>query len=919
MKRTSGRIGVGLVLVSTLIGACLTEQEKGDVPAAVAQPEAAFSGPRDAKDIVLAVRTQLERAFGKKIMTLPGLNTPRPVVDSFDVVGANAINTIEFLWMNGVKGEGAKLATKVALPARADGAFQLRDASSGVSIAVALIGAAPAAREDANGYVVYRSGYVNGAHILHRPTERGTEDYVFFPDKLPETPELRYEISLGEDVAGLRFVENTLEMLDAKGAPRLRMAPPYAVDGDARRLALNVAIEGCAYDSSPDLPWDRPVVAPGATHCTVRLSWDPNVRAPLTIDPAWANTGDLSVPRLNATTSEMAAAKSRVIVVGGDPGDPTQAYKTTEVYDEFSGTWAMFKSMTEPRTQHGMVPFSVQNISGLVVTGGKNNNGVIAGTERLDLGMSAGGWQKFGMTGLTSARAMHTTTTIDNNRILVTGGIDNAGNPLNTVEVYYLLQNVWQQNPTGLSSPRIGHTANLGKNGAVVVIAGGTASSSAALNSLDYCDGTLDTPNCFALPGTLMSPRAFHKTIREVVAAGNTGIRLYFIGGQSGTAKVASVEVFDTVNKVFLPPTGALTHARSNFDAMLLNGNPTVGNGSKILVTGGYGEDGSAMKSVELFDTLGAVPNKPWEAGPDMVMPRARHTMAALSEGRILAIGGTSDKGSSEVLQCSTDSECPVDKFCADGFCCNTPCKGVCEACNSNAPGHTPGTCVPIAGDPREGHGDCIEGDGDSLNCSGKCDGFDALICTYPVGKPCGKACVAGDPQSTAQSLTCGDKGLCDVIAFESSCNNFTCLDEDTCNTKCAKDADCIKGYQCNVTSGACIENQAQCGTDTNADGTVEDVLVSTADKTVIVGRCGAYHCDTVKSECLTVCATAYDCAAGFTCNLNKTCSPKDFEDTAGEAVSCSASPVNESSRFGWLAALVIAGAVAARRNRARA
>lgn len=952
MKRMSGRIGIGLGFASVLLGACFTQGESGEAlpePATPmgAAPSQASGTKENANDVVVTVRSQLERAFGKtNTLRSPG-RSPSRGISTFDVVGTNSPSTVEVLGSVDLARMPKVPAADVSFPSLAQGAFQVRDTLSGVSVEVGLIGATAAPREDANGYVVYRGGYAHGAHIIQRPTEQGTEDYVFFPDTLPDVPELRYEISLGQNVAGLRLVEDTLELLDAGGAPRLRMSPPYAVDGDARRLALHVGIEGCAYDTSTDLPWDRPVVKPGATHCTVRLSWDSSARAPLVVDPVWAKTSEMSVPRLGATSSELPGQKNRVIVVGGDPGDPAMAYDSTEVFDEHTNSWALYRSMLEARTNHAMVAMLVgNNVGGIVVTGGRNANGVIAGSEKLE--PSASGWSS--LTGtmtptpMTTPREHHTATLafLEGNpsgtlRILVTGGLDASGNVLKSMEGYLVNGQNWQgtldevgAGPRDMGLGRYGHTATMGKAPNLVVIAGGYPSADpgiAATGTVEQCDlGSLPKIACFTLLSEMSAPRAFHKAVREPLIS--PGPRIYFVGGESSGMKVSPVDVYDTPNKVMLGPAGrpnGLLEGRSHFQAMLVAGSSIIDKGSKIVVTGGYKNGEIPLNSVEWLELSTLDTNKNWHAAPEMLKAHARHGMAALGDGRILVFGGIKDDvKSSEVLQCSTDAECPAaNPFCADGFCCDTACKGVCEACNRKGPGFAPGTCVAIAGPPEEGHGSCASPEQNDA-CNGQCGGFDRDICVFPDGKSCGTTCVPGSadttPQSTLQQMACDVKGMCNVVSFETSCGTYTCTsDKKVCNTKCTKDGGCITGYECDEISGLCAEAQFECSTQTE-NGVTQDVVRSTADNDRIIAECGFYRCDSEKIACRTSCVTAYDCIGGFTCDSNNSCIAKTvFEEPPAGDVTCATSPANQSSRFGWLAALALAGAFASRRNRARA
>lgn len=98
----------------------------------------------------------------------------------------------------------------VELPRLANEPFRLLDQPSGVWVEVTLEGADAVLAERAGDYVVYRNAYGVGAHILHHPRPDGTEDFAVF-EQAPITPSLRYSVALGEDVAGLRLVANTLE------------------------------------------------------------------------------------------------------------------------------------------------------------------------------------------------------------------------------------------------------------------------------------------------------------------------------------------------------------------------------------------------------------------------------------------------------------------------------------------------------------------------------------------------------------------------------------------------------------------------------------------------------------------------------------------------------------------------------------
>jgi hypothetical protein len=76
--------------------------------------------------------------------------------------------------------------------------------------------------------------------------------------------------------------------------------------------------------------------------------------------------------------------------------------------------------------------------------------------------------------------------------------------------------------------------------------------------------------------------------------------------------------------------TTEMREARSELGAVrLANG--------EVLVAGGRGEDGQALKSSERFDP---VTNSAFAPGPEMISPRSGHTMTLLQNGQVLIAGG---------------------------------------------------------------------------------------------------------------------------------------------------------------------------------------------------------------------------------------------------------------------------------------
>lgn len=990
MKRTSGRIGVGLVLVSTLIGACLAEREDSNPSSQEwATAEQSSAGISDASNVVFALRNQLERSVHRTNADAPQAATALAET-SFERMWAEQAHSSESLLAAVATGE---VSAKVDLPEHADGFFQLKDSRSGLSIHVGLIGANSSTREDANGFSVYRSAYAKDAHLVHRITANGTEDYVYFPKVLPDKPELRYDLQFGEGVAGLRLLNETIEVMDIGGAPRLRMTPPYAVDGDGRRLALKVAIEGCAYDTSAGTPWDRPVVAPGANHCTVRVSWSPDAKAPLVVDPVWTATANMSVPRVSAIVATFAgsnALTTRILVAGGDSGDPALVSNSVEIYDESTNTWATAPALIVGRTEHAhlyLPPPMGQTVGYLYVTGGRVGSTYLPAVEKL--GIQPNGVIPMNAPWVTVpgqmmvGRARHSMHFAGDKLALVGGiGVPASGaiSVLNTIETF--MSGQWQALGQ-MTSPRAGHAvAALGAN--KLLIFGGEvdmAPTPALTASIERCDFNVAPPTCssfFMEPSTpypaMKSARANFIVIPEVPPPGISG-KVFIMGGK-GLPKVEAYDV--TANKLDYG-TGTMLVARTHFTATTAF--MATGPSLRYVLAGGLDDNGTPLQKTELFD----VASQSFTAGPKLTNARARHIAAPLSGSaadrvtRVLVAGGDIAGKTAEILGCSADADCgnnglqyctnqgfcvplknldapcnlttdcwggqckndiclngycsnqnvcvPLKqqgdacnhttdcsgpmclreicstKHCADGLCCDQACGEQCFACDSP---DSLGTCTPITDAPHGKREPCtIIDTPEDGKCGGFCNGA-AKTCQYPINTVCGTGCDKG----TFTTLTCDGMAHCNVEASSTSCGVYSCKNTDVCNTGCATNTECADGFVCNTMTSTCISSPTTCSSSIPG-GELDQV--SQADGST--KSCLPFKCS--NNACLVVCNTAYDCLTGYVCNESGTCvKPVTDPDGAGEAT-CSTSPSHESSRFGWLAALAIAGAFASRRRRA--
>jgi subtilisin-like proprotein convertase family protein len=322
----------------------------------------------------------------------------------------------------------------------------------------------------------------------------------------------------------------------------------------------------------------------------------------------WTPTSSLHTPRYSHTATLLANGK--VLVVGGYGSGI--ALNSAELYDSASGTWEPTYLLHTPRYIHTATLLT----NGLVlVAGGVDNAGnILNSAELYNPDPVSGGWTGAGsMTD--AARYAHTATLLPNGKVLVVGGYGNSGAALSSAELYDPVSG-WEP-PTGsMAAARYFHTATLLPNGKVLVVGG--YGSSGALRSAELYDPV----SGWATTGSMTNARYFHTATLlpnglVLVAAGygNNGI-------------LSSAELYDPVKGTWMT-TGSLNTPRYIYTATLLfNG--------QVLIAGGYGGAGSYLSSAELYDPASGV----WTPTGSLNTARYIHTATLLLNGKVLVAGG---------------------------------------------------------------------------------------------------------------------------------------------------------------------------------------------------------------------------------------------------------------------------------------
>lgn len=551
-------------------------------------------------------------AVVERYRSFVALGSPRwgAVADAPPWVGFTATDSGLAARFDPATRERASRPARVVVGQKARDAVEVRDTTSGATVRVALAGATDAPAEVTSGYVVYRAGHTSGADLVERVTPEGAEDFVLF-DAAPSESSLVYDVALGANLVGLRLVARTLEFVDADGAPRLRMAPPYIVDTNGRH-EVAVAVSGCDVDTNPSAPWGREATTPGATSCSVRVSWGPEIEYPAMLDPAWTTTGSLATARYGHTATVL--SDGRVLVAAGSTN--TQDLATAELYDAATGTWAATGSLGKARYDHTASALGDERVlvrgnryplsdataelydpaSGtwaftgsmvldhtygaadvladgrVLVVGGYGK----IGFNYLDLATAelfdpvTGTWSTTGSMG--TARLRPTLTALADGRALVAGGQANGVPDMQTAELYDPVTQSWSPTNTLTVGRGHSHEATRLADGRVLVLGGqGTATGTADL--FDPATGT------FSATGNL--------------AIGRTRPRLSALPGGMVlvTGDVLQGELYD-------PASGTFSLTSSTTDVHYLHSASTLDDGRALVVGGFYN---TTLASAELY------------------------------------------------------------------------------------------------------------------------------------------------------------------------------------------------------------------------------------------------------------------------------------------------------------------------------
>jgi hypothetical protein len=669
----------------------------------------------------------------------------------------------------------------ITLPGRADGAAEIRDRASGVTARVRLLAAPEIPARLRDGVVVY----AGEPEIAIRWHDDGFEDFVSYREP-PREPRLRYR--LDPVAAGLRSVGGSLELLDAGGAPRIRMSPPYLVDAGGTRHPIPLSIEGCEPDRDPRPPWGRTLSS--ATPCTLVLDWSElELSYPVLIDPAWTSAAALSAAR--AAPMVVLAERGFVLAAGGRSGLAHHA--TCELYDEQSDTWALTEPLPAARHGHGLVAAT----GGALLVGGCAEHQPLYWTAcapqatvwRYDPGAPNGSlWTA--VTPLAEPRARHATTVLGDGRVIVVGGqaVDDPSAVLTSTELFDGVS--WSTAAPTHHRHLISAIATLPDGNAA--IAGGYSHVEVVGNeTISHESDTAEIYDSVADTWLDLPPSSMKRANTRLIALPDG--RLLLAGGRHDTNALASAEIFDAASWVDTKP---MTAAHDGFRAALL---PS----GWVVAVGGRG-----TQLVEAYPASGDPLTAIWQPIASLPENRQGFGMVLLPGGDLFVAGGFNDGGgalaSARRLSfaligepCTTGASC-ASGHCIDERCCETEC-GACATCAAALGSPRDGLCGPVPDGAPDPRGICS--DAGACGTNGLCAAGACALAA--AGASCAE-CPAGGTGSCdgVGSCVCGSARCLDETTHrdaggvETSCHPYRCS-EAGCTTSCASAAECADGYLC--------------------------------------------------------------------------------------------------------------------------
>jgi len=338
--------------------------------------------------------------------------------------------------------------------------------------------------------------------------------------------------------------------------------------------------------------------------------------------PTKLSTGGL----LNTARSDFTATplQNGMVMIAGGINSAGVVEKSVELYDPVNNKWVRTGEMKTARRGHAA---TLLRDGRVLITGGYDGTTATSALNKAETYDPATGvWTNTTGT-LIQARRWHTSTLLNNDKVLIVGGGVSSG-VSRVVELFDPIAGTFTATGS-LQLPRQGHTTTLLPNGSQVLVVGRNnadntfnagVDSSRTTEIYDVTAGTWSA-------GPVMT---YGRDSHTATLVGNSNVLLVSGGYGAGTDKVESLDL--TAPILSWTTNSPMSVARALHTSTYI---PSI---DKVLVMGGYNATSQMLLSTELF-TLNAI--TPWSntGNKELTLARAMHTSTLLSNGNVLVVG----------------------------------------------------------------------------------------------------------------------------------------------------------------------------------------------------------------------------------------------------------------------------------------
>ena len=344
----------------------------------------------------------------------------------------------------------------------------------------------------------------------------------------------------------------------------------------------------------------------------------------------------MTTPRANAAAIRL--RDGRVLICGGTAtGQVGGVLSSAELFDPAAQSFTPTGSMTVARAGQTITMLRDGRV---LLTGGVQNAGFRSELSSAEIYDPAAG--TFSATGsMTVPREGHTATILRDGRVLVAGGSDNGIHTLDSAEIYDPSSGTFYR--TGhLHQPRVAHVAALLGSGQVLIAGGGRGGMPGGYISYDTAELYDPASGRFSA----IFPHMKSDRVGAAAVKLNDG-RVLIVGGKSGrmmTSRLRNIASLTPLNtaEVYDPEAGAFIRT-GDMSAPHYLATATLLDNGNVLVVGGWTIRGPLVVGMRDAEVYMAETNAFSHVGQTNVA-RLTNTATLLNDGEVLIAGGVADK-----------------------------------------------------------------------------------------------------------------------------------------------------------------------------------------------------------------------------------------------------------------------------------